>query len=156
VQASNTSTACKIRTKAAETTLLLRAEDFLATPGTNGPGSHLLAGTKGRVAGPPGGNIGSLIVGAAADFEGKLIFTVSFFRRLIESSSSSPGTSPIAVRVGGFGGGIEPADCVLGCLSSSFISLLQLGCGTLSIDMLCLNMTAGTSGRYSSTRKIQD
>jgi hypothetical protein len=53
----------------------------------------------------PGGNVGSLIVGAAPGLGGKLIRTVSFFGFFPRGSSLSSGPDAIAVFFGGRGGG---------------------------------------------------
>jgi hypothetical protein len=47
------------------------------------------------------------------------MLTVSFFGRILPSSSSGP--TPMAVRRGGRGGGIEPAGFVSGFCSSPFM-----------------------------------
>jgi hypothetical protein len=47
--------------------------------------------------GPPGGNVGSLIVGAADGFGGKLIRTVSFFGCTLPVSFFGGGTAPVGM-----------------------------------------------------------
>jgi hypothetical protein len=50
---------------------------FKAGAGAAGAGAEALTGL-GAPVGPPGGNVGSLMVGAAVGFGGKLMRTVSF------------------------------------------------------------------------------
>jgi hypothetical protein len=76
-------------------------------PGVGGEARALSAfvSFKPATAGCPGGNVGSLIVGAAEGLGGKLIRTVSFFGFFPRTSSSSSGLNEMAVLFGGRGGG---------------------------------------------------
>ena len=59
----------------------------------------------GAPVGPPGGSVGSLIVGAAVGLGGKLMRTVSFFGWTLPVSFFGGSTAPVKFGVGtGFGG----------------------------------------------------
>ena len=66
------------------------------------------------------------IVGAAVGLGGKLILTVSFFGRLGLFGSSPPESKPIAVRIGGRGGILEPDGFGSGFWSSDVINAQML------------------------------
>jgi len=69
--------------------------------------------------------LGRRIVAALLDLGGRFILTVSLLRFGF-GGSSPPGASPIAVSMGGHGGGLEPAGCVFGFWSSSCILVSRL------------------------------
>jgi len=71
--------------------------------GTGAAGAEDIGGALGAPDGPAGGKVGSLMVGAAVGFGGKLMRTVSFLGCTLPVSFLGGGTAPVGPGGGGVG-----------------------------------------------------
>src|SRR5271165_2775657 len=98
-------------------------------------------GADGAPVGPPGGSVGSLMVGAAEGFGGKLMRTVSFLGCTLPVSFFGGGTAPV-----GMFGGSSAISLIFKINGDRLVSNVigkNVGGGAGVWDAICIEMARG-------------